>query len=80
MFKDFVDLCTKLAGTTSRLKKEEYLREYENNDYVKKCLYFRFNPYITTGISKKKISKLQQTFEDRIVEVEKSTLTFVELE
>lgn len=68
MFKDFVSLCHKLAGTTSRLKKEEYLREYENNDYVKKCLYFRFNPYITTGISKKKISKLQQSFEDRIVD------------
>ena len=62
MLKDFKELCDKLQSTTKRTEKENYLREYEDNDYVKRCLFFLFNPYIITGISKKKLAKCNHNF------------------
>ena len=62
MLKDFKELCDKLQSTTGRLEKEKYLREYEDNAYVKRCLFFLFNDYIVTGISKKKLQKCNHNF------------------
>lgn len=63
MFKEFNELVVKLQSTRSRLQLEEYLREYQDNDDVKKLMYFLFNPYIITGISTKKVNKYKYTSE-----------------
>jgi DNA ligase-1 len=47
----------KIANTSSRNEKESILKENKDNKLFKDILYFVFNPYILTGISKKKISK-----------------------
>lgn len=52
-FKEMVD---DLQATSSRLEKENILRKHNNED-IKEILNFIFNPYIITGISKKKILK-----------------------
>lgn len=52
-FKEMVD---KLQSTSGRLEKEAILKQY-NKPEVKEILNFIFNPYIVTGVSKKKISK-----------------------
>ena len=64
MFKDFSDLIRKLESTNGRIEKENYLAEYRTNDTVRNLLFFTFNPYIITGISKKKASKYINTLED----------------
>lgn len=53
-FKTFID---KLKESNSRLHKEAVLREYQNNDLVKEITRFIFNPYVVTGMSKKKFYK-----------------------
>lgn len=53
MFKELVD---KLQSTSGRIEKENILKEY-NNLGIKNILQFIFDPYIVTGISKKKINK-----------------------
>ena len=54
MFKQFVE---KLKSTSSRLEKEKILKEEENNTSIKSIMKFIFDPYIITGISKKKFEK-----------------------
>ncbi|EGT3659702.1 TPA: hypothetical protein SOL37_002672 [Clostridioides difficile] len=46
-----------LAATSSRKEKERILEKYKNNRMFVECLQFLLDTYITTGISKKKISK-----------------------
>ena len=53
-FKVFVD---KLKANNSRLYKESVLREYQNDEMIKELVKFIFNPYIVTGMSKKKFYK-----------------------
>lgn len=53
-FKQFVDEVTAENG---KLYKMEVLKKYADDEIVKYYLDFIYNPYITTGISKKKISK-----------------------
>ena len=48
----------KLQATTGRLEKEAILKEYAGNEFVKKCLWYRFNKYIVFGISDKKLAKI----------------------
>lgn len=43
--------------TSGRIDKENILREYQNNQAIKDIVYFVFNPYIVTGMSKKKFNK-----------------------
>ena len=50
-FRKFVD---ELKASNSRLHKEAVLKAYECNDDIKRIVKFIFNPYIVTGISKKK--------------------------
>lgn len=50
-FRRFVD---ELKASNSRLHKEAVLKAYECNDDIKRIVKFIFNPYIVTGISKKK--------------------------
>ena len=54
---EFKVLVDRMKSTSSRTGKEEILKEYKDNTGVKFILYFVYNPYIITGISKKKIDK-----------------------
>lgn len=54
IFKTFVDEITKENG---RLYKIAVLEKYKDNESVKYFLDFIYNPYITTGISDKKLNK-----------------------
>ncbi len=54
---DFASFYQKITGTTSRLEKEAILKEYQDNFAVKEVLRFLFDPFIVTGISKKKLTK-----------------------
>ncbi len=57
MIDDFTEFYQKITGTTSRLEKEAILKNYENNTIVKEVLRFLFDPFVVTGISKKKLNK-----------------------
>ena len=54
---EFENFYQKITGTTSRLEKEAILKSYQYNDAVKEILQFLFNPFIVTGISKRKLTK-----------------------
>lgn len=56
--KDFATLCEQLQSTTGRIEKENYLKEHAENKFTRAILYFLYNPYVITGISKKKVAKL----------------------
>lgn len=53
----FIELVDRLKSTSGRIEKENILTEYKDDEEVKYILNFIFNPYIITGISKKKASK-----------------------
>ena len=52
-------LLKELQSTNGRIEKENILKKYEKDEEVKSILYFVFNTYITTGISKKKLNKIK---------------------
>ena len=54
---DFEEFYQKMTATSSRLEKEAILKQYQENSAVKGVLDFLFNPFIVTGISKKKLAK-----------------------
>ena len=54
-FNEFV---TEINQSNSRNYKLDILKKYRDNDIIKKYLFFIYNPYITTGISNKKIYKI----------------------
>ena len=47
-----------LQATNSRIEKENILKANINNQTFKNTLYFLLNPFITTGLSTKKINKM----------------------
>ena len=53
-FKEFFD---KITAETGRNYKISVLEEYKNDEYIRYLLDFIYNPYITTGISDKKLAK-----------------------
>ena len=57
MLSEFNEFIKKLKESNSRLHKEAVLKEYAQNEGVKEIMRFIFNPYIVTGISKKKFYK-----------------------
>lgn len=62
-----------LQGTSGRNDKEVILAENKDNELFKKIMHFIYNPYILTGLSKKKISKKLK------LPTGKSTLTIIEI-
>lgn len=56
---NFNNLVLQLQGTTSRINKENILANYRDDINIKEILNFIFNPYIITGISKKKVDKFK---------------------
>ena len=53
-------IITELKSTTKRTEKEAILAKYGNNTLFKDILHFTFNPYIVTGIAKKKFEKIEK--------------------
>ena len=51
------EICDELQNLSSRKDKETLLIREEKNETFKRVLHFLLNPFITTGISKKKINK-----------------------
>ena len=58
MIEQLKQCVEKLQATSGRLDKENILKEYKDNEFVKKCLWYRFNKYIVFGISDKKLSRI----------------------
>lgn len=54
---NFYNFINDLKQSNSRNYKLEVLRNYRDNEDVKRYLYFIYNPYIVTGISTKKLRK-----------------------
>lgn len=55
--KRIVEIIKELQGTAGRLDKERILRENKDNELFKEVLKFVYDPYIVTGLSKKKLNK-----------------------
>lgn len=60
MFDIFEEFAVKMVETNSRLDKEDILKQYSDYEEVRYVLNFIYNPYITTGISAKKIKKAEK--------------------
>ena len=54
-FKNFYE---EIRSSNSRKYKQEVLQKYKDDAHVRFYLHFAFNPYITTGISTKKLGKI----------------------
>ena len=54
-FKNFYE---EIRSSNSRKYKQEVLQKYKDDAHVRFYLHFAFNPYITTGISVKKLGKI----------------------
>ena len=55
--EELIRVVKELQATTSRLEKERILIENKDNDFIKRVFKFTFDPYITTGLSNKKLKK-----------------------
>ena len=51
------EIFEQIQSTSAKTGKEQILRENADNELLQKTLHFLLNPYITTGLSKKKINK-----------------------
>ena len=60
----FYNFVEKLKQNNSRNYKISVLNEYKDDEDIKYYLNFLFNPYITTGISDKKLSKYASIIEN----------------
>ena len=52
-------ICDQLQATNGRIEKEQILKDNADNENFKYILNFLLNPFITTGLSSKKINKLK---------------------
>lgn len=57
-FNDLIEKLNQVVG--SRKEKENILSEYKEDKDIKEIINFIFNPYVVTGISKKKLKKIRQ--------------------
>lgn len=53
-FEQFVN---EITSTNGRIEKENILKSWSDDQGIKDIIYFVFNPYIVTGMSKKKFNK-----------------------
>lgn len=56
--KELYTICEELKNTSSTIEKQNILRKYENNELFKDVLKFLLDPMVVTGISKKKVDKI----------------------
>lgn len=57
MLSRFKELVDNLQNNSSRLVKEDLIKQIEGDTLCASLLHFIFNPYIVTGVSKKKVDK-----------------------
>lgn len=55
--REIYNIINQIANTSSRNEKEEILKIHKNNEQLKNILKFVYDPFIVTGISKKKLNK-----------------------
>jgi len=55
----FSDFVTEITASTKNTYKKEVLAKYKDNEIIKYYLNYIYNPYILTGISNKKLAKMQ---------------------
>ena len=55
----FSDFVTEITASTKNTYKKEVLAKYKDNEIIKYYLNYIYNPYILTGISTKKLAKMQ---------------------
>ena len=55
--KKIIEIIKRLQKTSGRLDKEKILKENKDNELFKEVLKFVYDPYIVTGLSKKKLNK-----------------------
>lgn len=59
MIYELRNIFDSIAQESSRLKKEDILREHQNHELFMKTLGFLYNPLITTGLSDAKMHRMQ---------------------
>ena len=57
MFEEFSNFVSEIMQSNSRNHKVATLQKYKDSEAVKFYLEFVFNPYVTTGLNKRKLSK-----------------------
>jgi DNA ligase 1 len=57
--KEALKIINQIKTTSSRNEKEAILKQHKDNSDLKSILCFVFNPYITTGLKSKKLSKIK---------------------
>lgn len=77
MLEEFKTFINKLRGSNSRLHKEAVLKEYADNKDIKEIMKFIFNPYIVTGISKKKFYKGSVPFPNTVLPDIKAVMDYL---
>jgi len=69
--REILNIINQLSNTSSRTEKENILRINSNNQLLKDILKFTYDPFIVSGLSKKKINKntkIQYTIELNTIE------------
>jgi len=69
--REILNIINQLSNTNSRTEKENILRINSNNQLLKDILKFTYDPFIVSGLSKKKINKntkVQYTIELNTIE------------
>lgn len=56
----FSDFVREIGATSGKIEKENILRRYLDDTNIKQILYFLYNPYIITGLSDKKMEKMDE--------------------
>jgi len=69
---DLVDILDAIKATSGTLKKQALLRRYEDTPMLKEVLYFIYNPYHKTGISKAKLKIIRGIKSDCKVTLEQA--------
>lgn len=74
----FQELVHRLNSTSSRVEKEQILKEYKDNEDIKYILNFIYNPFIVTGISKKKVLKYKDKEINDYFPVDMTSISVIE--
>lgn len=76
-FETFLEFVNKMLESNSRNHKLEVLKEYQTDESVRFFLNFLYNPYVTTGISFKKITKPVAYTPDNAFTTVQGLLTYI---
>jgi len=74
------EIVRELQATSKRNEKIKILEQNKDNELWNKVLYFIYNPYIITGIAKKKFEKIEKNFcgSDNLIDSVYSLMSYLE--